>query len=98
MSHKTREYPEAMTRAISQDELTATLPSVLAAVRTDRFVIQDEKGLAIAAVISPEDYERLHSAAVEDAISAMREFGEHLQSVASPEEIAELERELDRKA
>ena len=87
-----------MTRAISQDEFIATVPEVLSAVGEDSFVIEDEDGEMVAALVSPEEYEVVRRARAEDAIAAMRALGEQIRAIATPEEIDELERALDRKA
>jgi hypothetical protein len=91
-------YPHRMTRAISQDEFIATVPEVLSAVGEGSFVIEDEDGEMVAALVSPEEYEVVRRARAEDAIAAMRALGEQIRALATPEEIDELERALDRKA
>jgi hypothetical protein len=54
--------------------------------------------VTVAAIVSPEEFEFIRRKKAEDAIAAMRALGEQLQRVATPEEIDELERALDRKA
>jgi hypothetical protein len=87
-----------MTRAIQRDDLLGSLPRVLEAVGDDCFVVEDRNGVTVAAIVSPEEFEFIRRKKAEDAIAAMRALGEQLQRVATPEEIDELERALDRKA
>ena len=87
-----------MTRAISQDEFIATVPEILSAVGEGSFVIEDGAGEMVAALVSPEEYEVVRRARAEDAIAAMRALGAQIRAIATPEEIDELERALDRKA
>lgn len=83
-----------MTRVISKVELQTTLTSVLESISDTCFVVEDERGATVAAIVSPKEYEFIRRKQTEDAIAAMRELGEQPQRIATPAEIDELEREL----
>jgi hypothetical protein len=87
-----------MTRAISRDELQADLPRVLDAVGKDCFLVEEKPGVAVAAIVSMQEYEFIRQKKAEDAIAAMWELRNHLQSVATPEELADLEKELHERS
>jgi hypothetical protein len=86
-----------MTRAISEDEFVTTTPDLLSNLDSESVVIQRD-GTVIGALISAEEYELVRRARAARAIDALEQFGRHMQSVATPEELDELVRELDRKS
>ena len=86
-----------MTRAISENEFVAAAPKILGNVTVDSILIQRD-GRTIAALISAEEFEIVRRARAKRAIEALEAMGRHIQSVATPAEIDELEKALDRKA
>jgi predicted thioredoxin/glutaredoxin len=85
-----------MTRTLSVDEFVQSTPDVLKelAASGGSFVLEDGEQV-VAALVSPEDYETVRKAKAECFIDAMDAFGKHMASVATPEEIDELIRDLD---
>jgi PHD/YefM family antitoxin component YafN of YafNO toxin-antitoxin module len=90
-------YPRGMTRAITEEEFATSKADLLSSVGEQTFLIEKD-GRPIAALISISEYESTREARVERAIQAMDALGEYMQSVATPEELDELEKALDRKA
>ncbi|MEO7029029.1 MAG: hypothetical protein ABI147_06465 [Acidobacteriaceae bacterium] len=86
-----------MARSISQEEFIDSASDLLQVVGTQTLFIQKD-GETVAAIISPAEYESTHEARGERAIRALNAFGEYMESVATPEELEELEKALDRKA
>jgi PHD/YefM family antitoxin component YafN of YafNO toxin-antitoxin module len=86
-----------MARAISQEEFVDSASDLLQAVGKQPLFIQKE-GETVAVLVSPAEYETIREARAERAIRAMMALREHMQTVATSEELEELERELDRKA
>lgn len=93
----TQEYAAFMTRTISQEEFAKTAPDLLQAVGQQTILIE-RGGRTVAALVSAEQYESTREARAERAIRAMHRLGDYLHTVATPEELKELERALDRKA
>jgi hypothetical protein len=83
-----------MIVAIKPDELEARGKEFLSDSKRDVLVIKQE-GQVLGALISPEDYESLRQLRAQRAVDAMNSFGKHMESVATPEELQELVRELD---
>ena len=86
-----------MTRAISQDEFINSALDLLQVIGQQTLLIQKD-GETVAVLLSPQEYESTHEARTERAIQALHAFRGHMQSVATPEELDELEKALDRKA
>ena len=86
-----------MTRTIAQDEFVRADSDLRDAVGKQT-VFLERDGKPVAAVVSIEQYESTHEAKAERAIKAMWAFREHMQSVATPEELAVLEKELHERA
>ena len=86
-----------MTRTVSQEEFANSAPDLLQAVGQQTVLIEQD-GRTVAALVSIEQYESTREARAERAIRAMNRLGDYLHSVATPEELKELERALDRKA
>ena len=86
-----------MTRTVSQEEFTNSVPDLLQVVGQQTILIE-QGGKTVAALVSAEQYESTHEAQTEKAIQAMHRLGDYLHSVATPEELRELEKALDRKA
>jgi PHD/YefM family antitoxin component YafN of YafNO toxin-antitoxin module len=86
-----------MSRAISQEELIPD-GSELAKVLGQETVLVQKDGETVAVIVSPSEYESTREARAKRAIEAMMAFRQHMHSVATPAELEELERELDRKA
>ena len=91
------EYPHEMARAISQEEFVNSASDLLQVVGKQTVFIQKE-GNTVAVIVSPAEYESTREARAERAIRAMDRLGEYMQTVATPEELDELEKALDRKA
>lgn len=86
-----------MTRLITEEEFELSKSEFVRSVGQQTVLIQRE-GETVAVLTSPEQYETTREAKAERAIKAMWELREHMQSVATPEELLELEKALDRKA
>jgi PHD/YefM family antitoxin component YafN of YafNO toxin-antitoxin module len=86
-----------MTRAISEEEFVSSKADLLKAVGQQTFLIERD-GEPVAALVSMAEYESTREARAERAIQAMHAFGEHMRSVATPEELDELEKELHARA
>jgi len=85
-----------MARTISQEEFVNSASDLLQVVGKQTVFIQEE-GNTVAVIVSPAEYESTREARAERAIEAMMAFRNHMQSVATPAVLEELERELDRK-
>jgi len=92
-----REYSRLMTRAISQEEFVESASDLVQVVGQQTVFIEKD-GKPVAAIVSIAEYESTHEAKAERAIAAMRAFGEHMRSVATREELDELEKELHARA
>ncbi len=86
-----------MTRTISQEEFANSAPALLQVVGQQTILIEQD-GKTVAALVSAEAYESTREARAEKAIRAMNRLGEYLHTVATPEELRDLEKALDRKA
>ena len=86
-----------MTRAITEEEFVKSQATFLAEVGQQTLLIQKD-GETVAVLVSPKEYESARKAKVDRAIQAMHAFGEHMQSVTTPEELDELEKELHARA
>ena len=86
-----------MLRVVLQKELIGN-DSELAQVLGRETVLVQKDGETVAVIVSPLEYESTREARAERAIEAMMAFRSHMQSVATPAELEELERELDLKA
>lgn len=84
-----------MTVAISPEQLGARGQEFLADPGTDLLVIESE-GRVLGALVSPEDYEQIRRIRAQRVLDAMDALGRHMASVATPSELDELVRELDR--
>ena len=82
-----------MTRAISEEEFVQSKAELLKAVGEQTFLIEKD-GKPVAALVSMDQYESTREAKAERAIAAMWELRNHMQSVATAEELADLEKEL----
>lgn len=85
-----------MARAISQEEFVDSASDLLQVVGKQTLFIQKE-GQTVAVLVSPAEYESIREARAQRAIQAMMNLREHMQAVATPEELEELERDLERK-
>ena len=74
-----------MTRTVSQEEFANSAPALLQAVGQQTILIE-RGGKTVAALVSAEQYE------------STREARAREPSEATPEELQDLERALDRKA
>jgi PHD/YefM family antitoxin component YafN of YafNO toxin-antitoxin module len=88
-----RAYSEAMTRTVSEEEFAKSQSELLKSVGRHSVIIQ-KNGETLGVLVSAEQYETTHEAKAERAIKAMHEFAKHMQSVTTPEELDELEKEL----
>jgi PHD/YefM family antitoxin component YafN of YafNO toxin-antitoxin module len=86
-----------MARAISQEEFVNSAADLVKVVGQQTVFIQKE-GETVAVIVSPAEYESIRGVRAERAIQAMMALREHMQAVATPEELEELETALDRKA
>jgi PHD/YefM family antitoxin component YafN of YafNO toxin-antitoxin module len=86
-----------MSRVVLQKELIGN-NSELAQVLGRETVLVQKDGETVAVIVSPSEYESTREARAKQAIEAMMAFRNHMQSVATPAELEELERELDLKA
>jgi antitoxin (DNA-binding transcriptional repressor) of toxin-antitoxin stability system len=86
-----------MALAISQQELVDSTAGLEGKVGVETVFIQKD-GRNVAAIVPIATYETTREAMAQRAIQAMRELGEHLQRVATPDEIDELEKELHQLA
>ncbi|HEY1744882.1 MAG TPA: hypothetical protein VGG18_17060 [Granulicella sp.] len=86
-----------MTRAISQDEFINSASDLLQVIGQQTLLIQKD-GETVAVLVSPREYESTREARSERAIQSLHAFREHMQSVATPEELDELEKALNSKA
>jgi prevent-host-death family protein len=86
-----------MTRAISEEEFVRSKTDLLEAVGQPTILIEKD-GKPVAALVSIAEYETTREAKAERAIEAMHDLGKHMRSVASPEELDDLEKELHARA
>ena len=86
-----------MSRVVSHSELIGNAPDLARVVGRETVLVQKD-GETVAFIVSPSEYESTREAKAMRAIDAMMAFRNHMQSVATPAELEELERELDRKA
>ena len=86
-----------MTRQITEEEFELSKSEFVRSVGQQTVLIQRD-GETVAVLTSPEQYETTREAKAERAIKAMWELREHMQSVATPEELEALEKELLQRA
>jgi len=84
-----------MSRVVLQEELIGNDPELVLGRET---VLVQRDGETVAVIVSPSEYESTREAKAQRAIEAMMAFRNHMQSVATPAELEELERELHLKA
>jgi len=82
-----------MTRTVSVEEFEQSKDELVKAAARQTVLIQRD-GETVAVLTSPEQYETTREAKAQKAIDAMWAFRNHMQSVATPEELRELEKEL----
>ncbi|HZL25163.1 MAG TPA: hypothetical protein VFC39_01380 [Acidobacteriaceae bacterium] len=86
-----------MSHVVLQEELIGNDPELAQVLGRETVLVQRD-GETVAMIVSPSEYESTREARAKRAIDAMMAFRNHMQSVASPPELEELERELDLKA
>jgi hypothetical protein len=87
-----------MMRAITREEFLATAPETLAAVGDNAFIIREGEKF-VAAIVGEKDFEAIRGARGRRAIAAMNRLSDAIEaSGATEEELADLEKALDRKA
>jgi len=86
-----------MTRAVTVEEFECSKDDLVRVAGKQTVLIQRD-GETVAVLTSPQQYETTREAKAERVIKAMKEFGEHMQRVATTEELDALERELHQLA
>jgi hypothetical protein len=86
-----------MSRVVLERELIGNVPELAKVLGRETVLVQKD-GETVAMIVSPSEYESTREARAKRAIDAMMAFRNHMQSVATPAELEELERELDLKA
>jgi len=88
-----RAYSQGMTRTVSIEEFERSKDDFVKTADRQTVLIQRD-GETVAVLTSPEQYETTREAKAQKAVEAMWAFRNHMQSVASPEELRELEKEF----
>ena len=86
-----------MSRVVLQEELIGNDPELAQVLGRETVLVQRD-GETVAVIVSLAEYESTREARAERAIRAMDRLGEYMQTVATSEELDELEKALDRKA
>jgi PHD/YefM family antitoxin component YafN of YafNO toxin-antitoxin module len=86
-----------MTRAVTEEEFELSKSDFVRSAGQQTVLIKRD-GETVAVLTSPEQYETTQEAKAERAIQAMWALREEMQAIATPEELIELEKALDRKA
>jgi PHD/YefM family antitoxin component YafN of YafNO toxin-antitoxin module len=86
-----------MTRAVTEEEFELSKSDFVKSAGQQTVLIKRD-GETVAVLTSPEQYETTREAKAERAIKAMWALREEMHSIATPEELLELEKALDRKA
>ncbi len=85
-------------RVVSQIDAVATLPDLIADVRSHAVLIEQD-GMGVALLVAPEEYEEVRQLRAEKLLASMRRLSEEIsKNVKSDAEMDELMRALDRKA
>jgi len=86
-----------MTLAVTEEEFELSKSDFVRSAGQQTVLIK-RNGETVAVLTSPEQYETTREAKAERAIQAMWALREEMQAIATPEELIELEKALDRKA